>query len=94
MPFLGGLLARGIIEKLGKHNIDTFISISAPQNGQYGETEFVRKIYPNLPKNSKKYLHNFFYSNTGQKERLDTKYGNPLKNNDFGALIWEYGLSE
>ena len=63
-------MARGIIEKLGKHNIDTFISISAPQNGQYGETEFVRKIYPNLPKNSKKYLHNFFYSKTGQKERL------------------------
>jgi alpha/beta superfamily hydrolase len=32
----GGLIARGILEQFPNHNVDTFISLSSPQAGQYG----------------------------------------------------------
>lgn len=32
----GGLIARAIIQSTNKHNVHTFISLSAPQGGQYG----------------------------------------------------------
>lgn len=32
----GGLLSRAILEYYPDHNVNTFISLSAPQCGQYG----------------------------------------------------------
>jgi hypothetical protein len=32
----GGLIGRGILEQFSDHNVDTFISLSSPQAGQYG----------------------------------------------------------
>ena len=89
---LGGLIARGIIEKLHKHNIDTFISISAPQNGQYGETDFVRKLYPNIPRNSKKFLHKFFYTKPGQKISFAGYWRDPFNHRDY--LSWSSYLAD
>lgn len=33
---LGGLICRGILSTLADHNVQTFISLSSPQAGQYG----------------------------------------------------------
>ncbi|CAB0016290.1 unnamed protein product, partial [Nesidiocoris tenuis] len=32
----GGLVARGVLEYFHYHNVNTFISLSSPQCGQYG----------------------------------------------------------
>lgn len=33
--FLGGLICQGVIET-SDHNVDTFIALSSPLNGQFG----------------------------------------------------------
>ncbi|PIO40144.1 hypothetical protein AB205_0211480 [Aquarana catesbeiana] len=33
----GGLICRGLLETIPDHNVDTFISLSSPQMGQYGD---------------------------------------------------------
>lgn len=32
----GGLVCRGILSTLSEHNVNSFISLSSPQAGQYG----------------------------------------------------------
>jgi palmitoyl-protein thioesterase len=34
----GGIMARGMIETMSDHNVNTFVSLSSPQMGQYGGT--------------------------------------------------------
>jgi len=37
----GGLIARALIETIESHNINTFISLSSPQGGQFGGYYFL-----------------------------------------------------
>ncbi|XP_075213454.1 palmitoyl-protein thioesterase 2 isoform X2 [Lycorma delicatula] len=88
----GGLIARGILEAFPDHNVKTFISLSAPQGGQYG-TQFLHLFFKNMTKNT---AYRLFYSKLGQHtsvgnywrdphhEKLYLKYSNflPFVNND------------
>jgi hypothetical protein len=37
----GGLVSRAILEKNPEHNVQTFISLSSPQAGQYGSKQYI-----------------------------------------------------
>lgn len=43
----GGLLCRAMIETVAGHNIQNFVSLSAPMMGQFGLTDYIRTIFPN-----------------------------------------------
>ncbi|XP_031554332.1 lysosomal thioesterase PPT2-A-like [Actinia tenebrosa] len=44
----GGIIARGMIETTSDHNVDTLISLSSPQMGQYGDTSFLKPFIPDV----------------------------------------------
>ncbi|XP_043939140.1 lysosomal thioesterase PPT2 isoform X2 [Protopterus annectens] len=58
----GGLVCRGVLSIMSNHNVDTFISLSSPQMGQYGDTEYI-KLFPHYVK---KNLFRFCYTQLGQ----------------------------
>ena len=58
----GGLLARGALQTLD-HNVENFITLSSPLNGQFGETDFIRELLPHT-KFTKYTLWKYFYSKT------------------------------
>lgn len=41
----GGIIARGLLETMSDHRVHTYISLAAPQNGVYGETELQNRFY-------------------------------------------------
>ena len=73
---IGGLICRGVISKLKNHNIDTFISLSAPLNGQYGETDYIRDTMPNVPK--KETYWKLFYTKIGQRASVGGYWRDPF----------------
>ncbi|KAJ8377934.1 hypothetical protein AAFF_G00249970 [Aldrovandia affinis] len=60
----GGLVCRGIISTLPDHNVHSFISLSSPQAGQYGETEYLKHVFP---KTMKTHIYQICYCSIGQK---------------------------
>jgi palmitoyl-protein thioesterase len=56
----GGVVARAVIESSSNHDIHTFISLSAPANGQFGLTEGWKNILPGV---SREDFFQFCYSN-------------------------------
>merc|ERR1712227_613662 len=71
----GGLLCRAIIEMTTSHNIDTFISLSSPQAGQYGDTDVLHVLFPYYVKHS---LYELFYSRLGQDISIANYWNDPL----------------
>ncbi|GAB6021899.1 holo-[acyl-carrier-protein] synthase [Chamberlinius hualienensis] len=69
----GGLVARGILSVL-KHNVDTFISLSSPQMGQYGDTSYLRWLFPNHVKDN---LYKVFYTRYGQEISIGNYWNDP-----------------
>ncbi|KAG8229731.1 hypothetical protein J437_LFUL007906 [Ladona fulva] len=69
----GGLIGRGILETFPKHNVKTFISLSAPQAGQYG-TKFLHLFFPSL---WKKTAYELFYSEVGQYTSVANYWNDP-----------------
>nr|XP_033772086.1 lysosomal thioesterase PPT2 isoform X2 [Geotrypetes seraphini] len=59
----GGLICRGILETIPDHNVDTFISLSSPQMGQYGDTDYLRYLFPHYMKSN---LYRICYTQLGQ----------------------------
>jgi len=60
----GALVARAIVQSLDNHPIENFISITGPQNGQFGETDLMKKIpLYNWGKNN---AYRFLYTKMGQ----------------------------
>ncbi|XP_023215457.1 lysosomal thioesterase PPT2-A-like [Centruroides sculpturatus] len=70
----GGLIARGIISTLDNHNVNTFISLSSPQMGQYGDTDIIKVWFRDL---IKKYAYKFFYTNEGQLISIGNFWNDP-----------------
>ncbi|KAG7261892.1 hypothetical protein CRUP_006308 [Coryphaenoides rupestris] len=48
----GGLICRGILATLPDHNVHTFISLSSPQAGQYGDTDYLKYLFPQFMKSN------------------------------------------
>ena len=85
----GGLICRGVISKLKNHNIDTFISLSAPLNGQYGETDYIRDTMPNVPK--KETYWKLFYTKIGQRASIGGYWRDPFHLKEY--LKWSNFLA-
>ncbi|KAK3874466.1 hypothetical protein Pcinc_020595 [Petrolisthes cinctipes] len=68
----GGVICRGIVEALD-HNITTFISLSSPQAGQYGD-DFLRLIFPQYIKET---VFEVFYSRVGQRVSVANYWNDP-----------------
>ncbi|XP_051526797.1 lysosomal thioesterase PPT2-A-like isoform X3 [Myxocyprinus asiaticus] len=62
--FLGGLVCRGILSTLPDHNVHSFISLSSPQAGQYGDTDYLKYLFPQFVKSN---LYHVCYTSVGQR---------------------------
>lgn len=69
----GGLIARGIIQTFPNVSVDTFISLSSPQAGQYG-AGFLHLVFPNLVKDT---VWQLFYSDVGQHTSVGNYWNDP-----------------
>uniref|UniRef100_A0A8C5DFN1 palmitoyl-CoA hydrolase n=1 Tax=Gouania willdenowi TaxID=441366 RepID=A0A8C5DFN1_GOUWI len=86
----GGLICRALLSMSPNHNVHTFISLSSPLAGQYGDTEYLRKVIPVVVI---KEIFHFCYSRFGQKISICDYWNDPhhrekyLKNNNFLPLL-------
>ncbi|CAK1603501.1 unnamed protein product [Parnassius mnemosyne] len=69
----GGLVARGIIQTFSNISVDTFISLSSPQAGQYG-AGFLHVVFPGLVKET---AYELFYSRVGQHTSVGNYWKDP-----------------
>ncbi|XP_013777902.1 lysosomal thioesterase PPT2-like isoform X1 [Limulus polyphemus] len=70
----GGLVGRGLIMSLDNHNIHSFISLSSPQMGQFGDSALFHKFFPKL---IKEYAYKFFYTVKGQMLSVGNYWNDP-----------------
>ncbi|XP_074614482.1 lysosomal thioesterase PPT2-A-like [Acropora palmata] len=84
----GGLTTRAILETMDDHNVDSFISLSSPQMGQYGDTSFLR---PFLPSIAYKDIYILFYTAYFQNKLSVANYWNdPFHedlNNEYNIFL-------
>ncbi|KAL4720275.1 hypothetical protein ACJJTC_001382 [Scirpophaga incertulas] len=73
----GGLIARGILETFSNVSVDTFISLSSPQAGQYG-AGFLHLVFPGLVKDT---VYELFYSRVGQHTSVGNYWNDPYHQN-------------
>ncbi|XP_026324496.1 lysosomal thioesterase PPT2 homolog [Hyposmocoma kahamanoa] len=73
----GGLVARGIVQTFPNISIDTFISLSSPQAGQYG-AGFLHLVFPGLVKDT---AFELFYSRVGQHTSVGNYWNDPYHQN-------------
>ncbi|KAL5470903.1 hypothetical protein EMCRGX_G028957 [Ephydatia muelleri] len=69
----GGLICRGILESYPT-NIHTFVSLSSPQAGQYGDTDYLKYLFPNY---TKEHLYLVFYTDAGQDVSVGGYWNDP-----------------
>lgn len=70
----GGLICRGVLETMPTHNVINFISLSSPQGGQYGTTNYLAPI---LPHHWTKDYYKLFYTKQGQKWSIANYWNDP-----------------
>ncbi|KAM7421403.1 hypothetical protein PAMA_015502 [Pampus argenteus] len=59
----GGLICRALLSTTPYHNVHSFISLSSPQAGQYGDTEYLDRIFP---RRMRKMVYLICYNKVGQ----------------------------
>ncbi|XP_069032380.1 lysosomal thioesterase PPT2-A-like [Embiotoca jacksoni] len=85
----GGLICRALLSTTPNHNVDTFVSLSSPLAGQFGETEYCPSRFPS----AKKEVYRFCYNFLGQMISICNYWNDPhrrssyLKGNDFLTLL-------
>ncbi|KAG8448591.1 hypothetical protein GDO86_015618 [Hymenochirus boettgeri] len=70
----GGLICRGLLQTMSDHNVDTFISLSSPQMGQYGDTDYLRFLFPTYVKSN---LYRICYTQLGQTFSICNFWNDP-----------------
>uniref|UniRef100_A0A3Q3FPX8 palmitoyl-CoA hydrolase n=1 Tax=Labrus bergylta TaxID=56723 RepID=A0A3Q3FPX8_9LABR len=86
----GGLICRALLSTTPHHNVHTFISLSSPQAGQYGDTEYLKCIFPETVK---KTVFHICYNRFGQKVSICNYWRDPhqrsryLQYNTFLPMI-------
>uniref|UniRef100_A0A8C9Y8U7 palmitoyl-CoA hydrolase n=1 Tax=Sander lucioperca TaxID=283035 RepID=A0A8C9Y8U7_SANLU len=86
----GGLICRALLSMAPDHNVHTFVSLSSPLAGQYGDTEYLRKVFPDC---TKKLVFHFCYNRVGQKVSICNYWNDPhhrpryLQGNSFLAML-------
>ncbi|XP_060578816.1 LOW QUALITY PROTEIN: lysosomal thioesterase PPT2-A-like [Ruditapes philippinarum] len=69
----GGLVCRGVLEQ-NQHNVDTFISLSSPQAGQFGDTDYIKYIFPHVLRDN---VYKIAYSKDGQNISVGNYWNDP-----------------
>ncbi|XP_071386073.1 lysosomal thioesterase PPT2-like [Centroberyx affinis] len=86
----GGLICRALLSTIPDHNVHTFISLSSPQAGQYGDTDYLRWVFP---EHVKKTVFHICYNRYGQKFSICDYWNDPhhrsryLQSSTFLALL-------
>ncbi|KAL2083865.1 hypothetical protein ACEWY4_019383 [Coilia grayii] len=86
----GGLVCRGLLATLDDHNVHSFILLSSPMAGQYGDTAYLRYFFPKLLKSE---VYRFCYTTLGQKVSICNYWKDPhnqekyLKTSSFLAQL-------
>ncbi|MEQ2277174.1 hypothetical protein XENORESO_021350, partial [Xenotaenia resolanae] len=85
-----GLICRAVLSTSPNHNVHTFISLSSPLAGQYGDTDYLKWVFPDC---AKKAVHVFCYNKWGQKCSICDYWNDPhhragyLRSNTFLPLV-------
>uniref|UniRef100_UPI00358EA668 lysosomal thioesterase PPT2-A-like n=1 Tax=Myxine glutinosa TaxID=7769 RepID=UPI00358EA668 len=86
----GGLICRAILSTTEVHNVKTFISLAAPQMGQFGgESTWLKAIFPG----AYKYAFHFCFTTLGSLLSVCNYWNDPKhqaryrQNNDFLAVL-------
>ncbi|XP_023397124.2 lysosomal thioesterase PPT2 isoform X2 [Loxodonta africana] len=86
----GGLVCRALLSVMDDHNVDSFISLSSPQMGQYGDTDYLKWLFPTSMRSN---LYRICYSPWGQEFSICNYWHDPhhddlyLNASSFLALI-------
>ncbi|XP_034384785.1 lysosomal thioesterase PPT2-like [Cyclopterus lumpus] len=86
----GGLICRALLSVASHHNVHTFVSLSAPQAGQYGDTDYLKWLFPDYVKRT---LFRICYSSMGQKLSFCDYWNDPhhryryLQSNTFLPML-------
>ncbi|XP_029098164.1 lysosomal thioesterase PPT2 isoform X4 [Monodon monoceros] len=86
----GGLVCRALLSVMDEHNVDSFISLSSPQMGQYGDTDYLKWLFPTSMRSN---LYRICYSPWGQEFSICNYWHDPhhddlyLNASSFLALI-------
>ncbi|RVE67113.1 hypothetical protein OJAV_G00114780 [Oryzias javanicus] len=86
----GGLVCRGILSTLPQHNVHTFISLSSPLAGQYGDTDYLKYVFPEFVKSE---IYRVCYSGIGQRFSICNYWKDPhhqvmyVNSSDYLALL-------
>ncbi|XP_034030083.1 lysosomal thioesterase PPT2-like [Thalassophryne amazonica] len=86
----GGLICRALLSTVPHHNVDTFISLSSPQAGQYGDTVYLKWIFPDHFKTT---VFSICYNTVGQEVSICDYWNDPyhrnlyLESSKFLALL-------
>ncbi|XP_062385776.1 lysosomal thioesterase PPT2-A-like [Sardina pilchardus] len=86
----GGLVCRGILSTLSDHNVHSFISLSSPQAGQYGDTDYLKYLFPSFVKSN---LFHFCYTSVGQRISICNFWNDPhhrdmyINSSDYLAVL-------
>ncbi|KAM3857883.1 lysosomal thioesterase PPT2 [Diretmus argenteus] len=86
----GGLICRGILSTLPNHNVHSFISLSSPQAGQYGDTDYLRYLFPQFVKSN---IYHVCYTSVGQRISICNYWNDPhhrdmyVNSSDYLALL-------
>ncbi|XP_064383691.1 lysosomal thioesterase PPT2-A-like [Halichondria panicea] len=72
----GGLVCRGILETTPEHNVHTFVSLSSPQAGQFGESVYLDNIFPDHATDG---LYEVLYSRLGQDISVANYWRDPYQ---------------
>ncbi|XP_066536050.1 lysosomal thioesterase PPT2-A-like [Hoplias malabaricus] len=86
----GGLVCRGVLATLPKHNVHSLILLSSPLAGQYGDTTYLKYVFPKYVKSR---VYRFCYNAWGQKISLCNFWKDPhqevryLKSKTYLAVL-------
>uniref|UniRef100_A0A8V0X4I2 palmitoyl-CoA hydrolase n=1 Tax=Gallus gallus TaxID=9031 RepID=A0A8V0X4I2_CHICK len=86
----GGLICRALLCTMEQHNVHSFISLAAPQMGQYGDTQYLRWLFPRHMKSN---LYRLCYTALGQGVSICNYWNDPhhrdlyLNSSDFLAPL-------
>ncbi|KAM9852362.1 lysosomal thioesterase PPT2-like [Aulostomus maculatus] len=70
----GGLICRALLSTTPDHNVHSFISLSSPLAGQYGDTSYLKKVFPECMKRE---VFHFCYNRMGQKLSICDYWNDP-----------------
>ncbi|CAL1544458.1 unnamed protein product [Lymnaea stagnalis] len=75
----GGLICRALLATV-QHNVQTFVSLSAPLAGQFGDSIYLRLLFPNYLKDN---IYKLFYTNSGQDISIGNYWNDPKQGELF-----------